>query len=116
VNASWRVSCSPCSVLRRLRILPTTVEAEAAEEARLETVYDWITVAIFGGLVVLFLHRSMAEGEPQDTILHYLPPAVGCALANYVGNHGQGPLSALIVVAVLAYVALVLKPFGGLKF
>lgn len=86
------------------------------EGSGLETVYDWITVAIFGGLVVLFLHRSMAEGEPQDTILHYLPPAVGCALANYVGNHGMGPLSALIVVAVLIYVALVLKPFGGLKF
>jgi hypothetical protein len=81
----------------------------------LETVYDWITVAIFGGLVVLFLQRSMAEGEPQDTIYHYLPPAVGCALANYVGNHGQGPLSAAIVVAVLAYIVLVLKPFGGLK-
>ncbi len=80
-------------------------------ERALETVYDWITVAIFGGLVVLFLHRSVAEEEPQDTILHYLPPAVGCALANWVGNNGQGPLSAIIVVAVLAYIILVLKPF-----
>jgi hypothetical protein len=77
-----------------------------------ETVYDWITVAIFGGLVVLFLQRSVAEGEPQDTILHYLPPAIGCAAANYVGNHGQGPLSAAIVVAVLVYILFVLKPFG----
>ena len=81
----------------------------------METVYDWISVAIFAGLVVLFLHRSMAQGEPQDTILHYMPPAVGCALANYVGNHGQGPLSALIVVAVLAYIVVVLKPFDILK-
>lgn len=81
----------------------------------METVYDWITIAIFGGLVVLFLHRSVSEREPQDTIYHYLPPAVGCAFANYVGNHGQGPLSAAIVVAVLAYIVLVLKPFG-LKF
>lgn len=83
----------------------------------METVYDWITIAIFGGLVVLFLHRSMQEGEPQDTIYHYLPPAVGCALANWVGNppQNQGPLSALIVVGVLAYIVLVLKPFN-LKF
>ncbi len=81
----------------------------------METVYDWITVAIFGGLVVLFLQRSVAEGEPQDTILHYLPPAIGCAIANYVGNHGQGPLSAAIVVAVLAYILFVLKPFGRKK-
>ncbi|MBW8812460.1 MAG: hypothetical protein JF588_03450 [Caulobacterales bacterium] len=88
----------------------------------METVYDWITVAIFGGLVVLFLHRSVQAGEPQDTILHYLPPAVGCAVANYVGNEGdklgnQGEkiASFLIVLAVLIYIALVLKPFG-LKF
>ena len=81
----------------------------------METVYDWITIAIFGGLVVLFLQRSVAEAEPTDTIDHYLPPAVGCAIANYVGNHGQGPLSAAIVVAVLIYIVLVLKPFG-LKF
>ena len=81
----------------------------------LETVYDWITVGIFGGLIVLFLHRSVGEQEPGDTILHYLPPAVGCAVANYVGNHGQGPISAVIVVAVLVYIVLVLKPFGGLK-
>ena len=88
----------------------------------METVYDWITVAVFGGLVVLFLHRSMQEGEPQDTIFHYLPPAIGCAIANYVGNHDQdiqaaigvagGLISFLIVVAVLIYIVIVLKPFG----
>jgi hypothetical protein len=78
----------------------------------METVYDWITVVIFGGLSVLFLHRSSQQEEPQDKIIHYLPPAVGCALANYVGNQGEGLLSFAIVVAVLVYVALVLKPFG----
>jgi hypothetical protein len=77
-----------------------------------ETVYDWITVAIFGGLVVLFLHRSVQPGEPQDHILQYLPPAVGCAIANYLGNHDQGLISYLVVVAVLVYIVLVLKPFG----
>ncbi|MBS0332323.1 MAG: hypothetical protein JSS35_06115, partial [Proteobacteria bacterium] len=78
----------------------------------METVYDWITIALFGALVVLFLHRSVVETEHKDTIYHYLPPAIGCAFANYVGNHGQGPLSALIVVVVLVYVVLVLRPFG----
>ena len=77
----------------------------------METIYDWITIAIFGGLVVLFLHRSTSEAEPEDTIFHYLPPAIGCAVANYAGNKGQGPLSAVIMVAVLVYIVLVLKPF-----
>ena len=83
----------------------------------METVFDWITVAIFGGLVVLFLHRSVQPGEPQDTILHYLPPAVGCAAANWMGNPqpagmGEPLFSFLMVVAVVLYIALVLKPFG----
>lgn len=81
----------------------------------METVYDWITVAIFGGLVVLFLHRSVQPGEPQDTILHYLPPSVGCAVANWFGNRGDSLISFVIVAVVVLYIALVLKPFG-LKF
>ena len=92
----------------------------------METVYDWITVALFGALVVLFLlfwaARKLVHStqtEHQDTIYHYLPPAVGCAVANYVGNDHEnyfngygGPISAAIVVAVLIYVVLVLRPFG----
>jgi hypothetical protein len=80
----------------------------------METLYDWITVAVFGGLVVLFLHRS-TQPDPQDTIWHYLPPAIGCAIANWLGNKGMGPASAGVMVAVLAYIVLILKPFG-LKF
>ncbi len=83
----------------------------------METVYDWVTVAIFGGLVVLFLHRSVQPGEPQDHILQYLPPSLGCMAANWVGNPkpdgmGNGLLSFLIVLGVLVYIAIVLKPFG----
>ena len=51
----------------------------------MENVYDWITVAIFVGLAVLFLQRS-SEEEPRDKIYHYAPPAIGCAIANYLGN------------------------------
>ena len=31
----------------------------------METVYDWVTVAIFAGLVVLFVQRSTTEEEAQ---------------------------------------------------
>jgi hypothetical protein len=78
----------------------------------METVYDWITVAIFVGLAVLFLQRSASQAGPQDTMLQYLPPAVGCAAANWFGNHGQGTISFLIVAAVIIYIAVVLRPFG----
>lgn len=81
----------------------------------MQTIYDWVTVAIFGALIVLFLHRSTAQEEPKDNIYQYLPACLGCALANYVGNEGYGAAAFAIIVAVLAYVAYVLKPFN-LKF
>ena len=63
----------------------------------METVYDWVTVAIFAGLIVLFVQRSTTEEEAQqhDSLLLYLGAGVGCAVANYVGNkgnaHDRGP-------------------------
>lgn len=75
----------------------------------METLYDWLSLLVFAGLIVLFLHRSSMD-NPPDTIYSYLPPAVGCALANYVGNEGYGPVAILILAAVLAYIYYVLKP------
>lgn len=77
----------------------------------METVYDWITVAIFAGLIVLFLQRS-TDDEPQDSIWLYMAGAVGCAVANYFGNAGHDAVASAIIIATLAYVVLVLKPFG----
>lgn len=89
----------------------------------METAYDWITMAIFAGLILVFLQRSTSEGEPSDSIWHYLPPSIGCMAANYVGNDKSGAISsavgasgrhvlaALIVVAVLVYIYYVLRPF-----
>lgn len=77
------------------------------------TIYDWATMAIFAALIVLFLHRSMAPGEPRDHILQYLPPAIGCAIANYVGNEGMGLMAGIIMLAVIAYIFHILKPFSS---
>lgn len=88
----------------------------------MQTVYDWVTVAIFAGLIVIFLQRSVGDGEPQDSILSYLPPAIGCAVSNWFGNKGieEGSaafqaIAALGIAAVLAYTYYVIKPFqrGG---
>jgi hypothetical protein len=77
----------------------------------LETIYDWVTVAIFAGLVVLFLQRSTAE-EPSDRLIDYLPPALGCAVANWLGNNGYPLFAVLAIVAVGAYTWYVLKPLA----
>ncbi len=77
----------------------------------METVYDWVTLGMFGGLIVLFLERS-SKNEPGDHLWQYLVAAVGCAIANYAGNDGQQVLAIAIIIGVAAYVHIVLKPFG----
>jgi hypothetical protein len=83
-----------------------------------KTIYDLLTMAIFAGLVVLFLQRSTAA-EPRDHMYQYAPPAIGCAVANYVGNQaverGDNMLAAVavvIILAVIGYILYVLKPFN----
>jgi hypothetical protein len=76
-----------------------------------KTMYDLVTMAIFAGLVVLFLQRSAGQQTADDRLYQYLPPAVGLALANWLGNQQQNLLAIGVIVAVIAYVAVVLKPF-----
>jgi hypothetical protein len=76
-----------------------------------KTIYDLVTMVIFAGLVVLFLQRSTAA-EPRDHMYQYAPPAIGCAVANYLGNHGQDWVAVGIIVAVVGYILYVLKPFN----
>jgi hypothetical protein len=71
--------------------------------------WDWLTVFCFAGLVTLLLQRS-SEDTPRDELWHYAPPAVGLAVANYVGNHEMGWLAVLLMIAVGAYIMIVLKP------
>ena len=81
----------------------------------METIFDWITVVLFAGLIVLFLNRSMSSGSSRDPIWHYAPPAIGCALANYFGNHEQTAFGFAIVAAVIGYTVYVLKPFRDVR-
>ena len=73
----------------------------------METIYDWLSVAVFAGLALLYLQRSM-EDEPVDTVWHYLPPAIACALSNWLGNEGRAVAAVLLLLLVLAYVHHVL--------
>jgi hypothetical protein len=82
----------------------------------MSNVYDWLTLALFAGIIVLFLQRSSME-NPPDRMIDYLPPALGCAVANYSGTqaikndslllHG---IAGALLIGVVVYVWLVLKP------
>lgn len=75
----------------------------------METIYDWITVIIFAGLVVIFLQRSVGDRE-HDSIVSYLPAAIGCAVSNWLGNQGYTLFAVAGIIALLLYIWFVLKP------
>ena len=78
----------------------------------MHSVYDWITLAIFAGLVVLFLQRSTSDRPEKDaSLLFYLGAGIGCAAANYFGNAGQDLVAILLLAATLAFIVYFLKPF-----
>ncbi len=84
----------------------------------METAYDWLTILVFAGLIVLFLQRS--QGEPRDYLWQYLLASVGCAVTNYLGNEAiklddnSYHFGAIALgVATLAFIWFALKPFDS---
>lgn len=77
----------------------------------MKTLYDLVTLVLFSGLVILFLQRSTAPQGPRDRIYQYFPPAVGCALANWLGNESLHVFAIATLLATVAYVVIVLRPF-----
>jgi hypothetical protein len=83
----------------------------------METIYDWVTVAIFAGLIVLFLQRSV--GPERDQMWPYFAASVACAVINQVGNKAIDDSSAMLhavsvagILAILGFIHYFLRPFG----
>ena len=78
----------------------------------MDTIYDWLSLAIFAGLIVLFLQRSTSDrGEKDASILFYLAAGIGCAAANYFGDHKQHLVAIALLVGTLAFIIFFIKPF-----
>ena len=71
--------------------------------------FDLLTLAIFAGLIVLFLQRSIEPGEHKDHLWQYLVASVGCAVANYLGNNGYTVAAIALIVSTMAFIVYVLK-------
>ena len=60
----------------------------------METVFDWVTVCLFIAAAGLFFYRTQYE---RPNLWLYVALAVGCAIANWLGNNGFAvPALALI--------------------
>jgi len=69
----------------------------------MSTLFDWLSVLLFSGLAVLYLQRSVTPSGRRDRVLSYLPPALGCAGANWLGNGGYEGWGYALLAATLAY-------------
>ena len=77
----------------------------------MSTFWDFITIGIFAGLIVLFLQRSMGDEPPSDDPMwRYLVAAVGCAVTNYLGNEISDVAAAVALVATSAFILYELRP------
>lgn len=74
----------------------------------MQTVWDWLAIFIFAGLVTLLLQRS-SEERPKDKLWQYVPAGLACAAANYLGNEGIDWAAVTLLVVLALYVTLVLK-------
>lgn len=78
----------------------------------MKTIYDWLSLGIFAGLIVLFLQRSTSDRAEKDvSLFYYLGGGVGCALANYFGNRGEDIIAIALLVATVAFIIYFLRPF-----
>ena len=79
----------------------------------METPYDWITVGIFAGLVVLFMQRSTSDEvqDENDSLLLYLGAGLGGAVSNYIGNKGMHFIAIPLILATLGFIVYYLRPF-----
>lgn len=76
----------------------------------MSTVFDWLTVGIFAVLAVIYLQRSVGSRPAHDAVWKYLPPAVGCVVANQIGNAGWALPAAVLMFGAIAYVWFVIRP------
>ena len=75
----------------------------------MESPFDWLSLMLFAGLIVLLLQRSTMD-NPPDKLWQYGPPAVLCAGSNYLGNEGYTVAAIGGIVLVVVYILYVLRP------
>ncbi|HVF84268.1 MAG TPA: hypothetical protein VM913_08890 [Sphingomicrobium sp.] len=78
----------------------------------MQTVYDWVTIFIFAGLITRFLQQSTVDDGEDASLWHYLLAAAGCGLANWLGNEGHHLAAAAAIAAILFYTAYFIIGMG----
>ena len=68
------------------------------------TLFDAVSVASFIGLVLTFFLWTERDNR---TLLHFVISGVVLAVANQIGNAGQTAFAFVLIIAAIAYAAVV---------
>jgi hypothetical protein len=68
------------------------------------TLFDVISVASFIGLVIAFFFCTERDNR---TLLHFVISGAVLAVANQVGNAGQTMFASILLIAGIAYAAVI---------
>jgi predicted branched-subunit amino acid permease len=74
------------------------------------TLFDFLTVACFIGLVIAFFKLTERD---MRTLLHLLLSGIAFAIANQVGNAGSTVLASVLIGAGVGYAVLVIQGKRG---
>lgn len=77
----------------------------------MKTSYDFVTVAVFAAIVLIFLQRSVSPPAKADPMWHYLAASIGCAVSNFLGNEGFDLAAITLLLLVVGFVLVVIRPF-----
>lgn len=72
----------------------------------METVFDFLTVACFAGLVIIYFQFTKREAR---SLMHLMVSGAAFAIANQAGNAGLTSLALILIVAGAGYAALVVQ-------
>ena len=72
----------------------------------METAFDFLTVACFAGLVIVYFQFTKRDTR---TLMHLMISGAAFAIANQMGNTGLPIFALILIVAGAGYAALVVK-------
>ena len=72
----------------------------------METVFDFLTVACFAGLVIIYFQFTKRDAR---SLMQLMVSGATFAIANQAGNAGLTSLALILIVAGAGYAALVVQ-------
>lgn len=68
----------------------------------MNTIFDWISLLLFSGVIFAFYIRSSNHNLISfSNFIPYAFMSLGCAAFNYLGNNGQPVLASLLLAGLL---------------